>query len=78
MSFVNIGAFQKGGAKRSNNNVQYVENNVFFFYLEPCKHIALYQMHKIMLFLATSYDPFKSLWVKQKNYGIFISGNQLL
>ncbi len=26
-----------------------------FFYLKPHKHIAL---HQIMLFLATSYDPF--------------------
>ncbi len=43
MSFVKIGAFQKGGAYRSNNNVQYVENNVFF-YLEPRKHIALHQI----------------------------------
>ncbi len=24
------------------------------------KHIALHQLHKIMLFLATSYDPFKA------------------
>ncbi len=30
MSFVKIKTFQKGGAERSNNNVQYVENNVFF------------------------------------------------
>ncbi len=29
-----------------------------FFNLEPRKPIALYQIHKIMLFLATSYDPF--------------------
>ncbi len=33
MSFVKICAFQKGGAYRSNNNVQYVENS-FFFYLK--------------------------------------------
>ncbi len=26
---------------------------------EPRKHTALHQIHKIMLFLATSYDPFK-------------------
>ncbi len=30
MSFVKIDAFQKGGAERSSNNVQYVEHNVFF------------------------------------------------
>ncbi len=45
--------------ERSNNNVQYVKNNVFFFfYLEPHKHIALHQIHQIMFFSATSYDPF--------------------
>ncbi len=42
--------------KEEQNNVQYVENNVFF---EPRKHIALHQIHKQMLLLATSYDPFK-------------------
>ncbi len=45
--------------KSQNNNVQYVENNVFN--LEPCKHTALQQKHKIMFFLATSYDPFNNL-----------------
>ncbi len=30
-----------------------------FFYFKPHKHIALHQIHKIMFFLATSYDPFK-------------------
>ncbi len=30
-----------------------------FFNLKPCKHIALHHIHKIMLFLASSYDPFK-------------------
>ncbi len=29
-----------------------------FLNLKPHKHIALHQIHKIMLFLATSYDPF--------------------
>ncbi len=29
MNFVNIDVFQKGGAERSNNNVRYVESNVF-------------------------------------------------
>ncbi len=32
-----------------------------FLNLEPRKHIALHQIHKIMFFLATSYDPFKTL-----------------
>ncbi len=31
---------------------------VFFFYFKPHKHIALHQIHKIMFFLATTYDPF--------------------
>ncbi len=30
-----------------------------FFNLKPHKHIALHQIHKIMLFLARSYDPIK-------------------
>ncbi len=34
---------------------------MFFFNHEPSKHIALHQIHKIMLFLATSYDPFKDV-----------------
>ncbi len=29
-----------------------------FLNLELRKHIALHQIHQIMLFLATSYDPF--------------------
>ncbi len=66
MSFIKIDAFQKGGAERSNNNVQYVEDHVFF-YLKTWKHIAL---HKIMLFLASSHDPFKCilecLWLELK------------
>ncbi len=45
--------------RRSNNNVQYVENNVYFYFFTlNHKHIAL---HQIMLFLATSYDPFNSI-----------------
>ncbi len=32
-----------------------------FFNLKPHKHIALHQIHKIMFFLATSYDPFKTI-----------------
>ncbi len=31
---------------------------IIFFNLKLHKHIALHQIHKIMLFLATSYDPF--------------------
>ncbi len=53
MSFIKIDTFQKGGAERSNNNVRYVENNVFFN-LKLCKYIALHQLHKIILFLALS------------------------
>ncbi len=30
-----------------------------FLNLEPRKHIALHQIHKIMFFLATPYYPFK-------------------
>ncbi len=59
MSFVKIYVFQKGRAERSNNNVLYVEI-MCFLNLKPRKHIALHQIHKIMLFLASSYDPFKS------------------
>ncbi len=37
-----------------------------FFNLKPHKHIALQHIHKIMLFLATSYDPVKVLeWSSQ-------------
>uniref|UniRef100_A0A673M5M9 Synaptosomal-associated protein n=1 Tax=Sinocyclocheilus rhinocerous TaxID=307959 RepID=A0A673M5M9_9TELE len=31
-----------------------------FFNPKPHKHISLHQIHKIMLFLETSYDPFKT------------------
>ncbi len=55
--FVKIYAFQKVGAERSKNNVQYVKNNVFYN-LKPHKRIAL---HQIMFFSASSYDPFKIL-----------------
>ncbi len=41
----------------SNNNVQYVEN---VFWTLNRINIALHQIHKIMFFLATSYDPFKT------------------
>ncbi len=30
-----------------------------FFNFKPHKHIALHQIHKIMFFLAMSYDPYK-------------------
>ncbi len=32
---------------------------IMCFNLEPRKHIALHQIHKLMFFFATSYDPFK-------------------
>ncbi len=32
-----------------------------FLNLKPRKQIALHQIHTIMLFLASSYDPFKNL-----------------
>ncbi len=40
-----------------------------FLNFKPHKHIALHQIHKIMFFLATSYDPFKGnkCDVKKKN-----------
>ncbi len=50
-------SFYRRVSERSNNNVQYVEN--VFFNLKPREHIALHQIHKIVLFLASSYDPFK-------------------
>ncbi len=34
-----------------------------FLNLELRKHIALHQMHKILFFLATSYDPFKKCFI---------------
>ncbi len=37
-----------------------------FFNLKLHKHIALHQIHKIMFFLATSYDPFNKALSKQK------------
>ncbi len=36
----------------------------FFFNFKPHKHIALHQIHKIMFFLATSYDPFNVDWTE--------------
>ncbi len=37
-----------------------------FLNLKPHKRIALHQIHKIMLFLATSYDPFNINIIKVK------------
>ncbi len=34
--------------------------------LEPRKHIALYQIHKIIVFLASSYDPFNNCFWPNK------------
>ncbi len=66
MSFVKINAFQKGRAEGSNNNVRYVEK---FFNL---KQRNTHQIHKIMLFLATSYDPFKITMKLRTNYLVCI------
>ncbi len=64
MSFVKIYMFQKGRAERCNNIVRYVENNVFLN-LKLRKH----QIHQIMFFLETSYDPFnhKTKLLKKTN-----------
>ncbi len=35
---------------------------------KPHKHIALHQIHQIIFFLATSYDPFKTLVFKAYVY----------
>ncbi len=46
----------------------YVENNVN---LKLCKHIALHQIHKIKLFLASSYDPLNLCSKKARgSYGL--------
>ncbi len=56
MSFVK---FQKGRAKRS--KIMYSMWKIMcFLNHEPRKHIALHQIHKQMLLLATSYDTFKN------------------
>ncbi len=34
---------------------------IMFFNLKPHKHIALHQIHKIMFFVGTSYDPFNTV-----------------
>ncbi len=46
------------GAQRSNINVRNVENYLNFTL--KCVNIELHQIHKIMLFLASSYDPFNN------------------
>ncbi len=58
MSFVKITRFGKAVQRGEKINVRNVENNVFLN-LKPRKHIALHQIHKIMLFLESPYDPFK-------------------
>ncbi len=51
-----IGVFQKGGA-----TIMYSMWKIMcFLNLKLHKHIALHQIHKTMLFLAMSYDPFKN------------------
>jgi len=37
----------------------------FFFYLKPHEHISSHQIHKIIFFLAASYDPFNTLATPQ-------------
>ncbi len=61
MSFVTINAFQKGGA-----TIMYSMWKMCFLNLEPQKHIALHQIHKLIIFLTTSYDLFKNLRMKYK------------
>ncbi len=39
-----------------------------FLNLELRKHIALHQIRQIMLFLATSRDPFKEVGYKEYSY----------
>ncbi len=41
-----------------------------FFYLKPHKHIAFHQIHKIMFFLKTSYDPFKPASITWKSASV--------
>ncbi len=52
-----IDAFQKVGHRGA--TIMYSMWKIMcFLNLKPHKHIALHQIHKIMFFLATSYDPF--------------------
>ncbi len=60
MSFVKIDAFQKGGHRGA--TIMYSMWKIMYFVnLKPHKYIALHQIHQIMLFLATSYDPFDEI-----------------
>ncbi len=38
-----------------------------FFNLKPHKSITLHQIHKIMFFLATSYDPFNDKTIQLRS-----------
>jgi len=58
-SFVKIEVFQKAGHK--GETIMYsIWKIMCFLNFKPHKHIALHQIHKIMFFLAASYDPFKN------------------
>ncbi len=57
MSFVKINMFQKVGERRT--TIIYGMWKMCFLNLKLLKFIALHHVHKIMFFLATSYDPFK-------------------
>ncbi len=54
MSFVKIDR----KAEHREVTIMYSVENVVVFYLKPHKCIAL---HQIMMFVSTSYDPFKKL-----------------
>ncbi len=47
-----------------------VENNVFLN-LKLHKHIGLHQIHNLFFFLATSYDPFKTIRLRLVLYCLF-------
>ncbi len=51
--------FRKAEHRRA--TIMYSIWKIMRFNLKPYKHIALHQIHKIVLFLAMSYDPFKTL-----------------
>ena len=61
MSLVKIYAFQKAG-HRGETIMYSMWKIMCFLSLKPHKHISLHQIHKIMFFLATSYDPFNSYY----------------
>uniref|UniRef100_A0A8C1UMT5 Terminal uridylyl transferase 4 n=1 Tax=Cyprinus carpio TaxID=7962 RepID=A0A8C1UMT5_CYPCA len=58
MSFVKIDAFQKAG-HRGETTMYSIWKIMCFLNLKQHKHISLHQIHKIIFFLAASYDPFK-------------------